>query len=93
MNGYDFDGSNDFSVYNNDTVHNMYVDEFYNAGCCNVDDVTPDEKITADEANAAALVDLSVVPPHLRPFVDDCGDIDVAGLVSDCLRRCGYTDD
>ncbi len=87
MNGYDFDGSNDFSVYNNDTVHNMYVDEFYNAGGCNV------ENITADEVNAVPLVDLSVVPPHLRPFVDDCGNIDVSELVNDCLRRCGYYDD
>lgn len=86
MNGYDFDGYDDFSVYNDDTVHNMYVDEFYNAGGC-VDN------IMTDEDNAAALVDLSAVPPHLRPYVDDYGNVDVAGVLGDCLRRCGYYDD
>ena len=87
MDGYDFDGSNDFSVYNDDTVHNMYVDDFYNAGDCDMSDVIPDED------KAAPLVDLSKVPPHLRPFIDDYGNIDIAGLLNDCMRRCDYYDD
>lgn len=44
MDDYEFDGFNDFSVYNDDTVHNMYVDEFYKAGGCDVDDTSPDEE-------------------------------------------------
>lgn len=87
MSGYDFDGSNDFSVYNEDTVHNMFVDDFYNAVESSMGDVVPDED------NAAPLVDTSTVPPHLRPFVDDCGNIDILGVLNDCLRQCGYYDD
>lgn len=74
------DGYDDFSVYNDDTTHNMYVDDFYNAGGRYVDNVTPDKDITADEDNPA-------------PLVDDCRNVDVAELLDDCLRRCGYYDD
>lgn len=87
MNDYDFDGCDDFSVYNDETVHNMYVDEFYNAGGCCADNVIPDED------NPAPLVDISAVPPRLRTFIDDCANVDVARLVNDCMRRCGYYDD
>lgn len=86
MNGYDFDKSNDFSVYNEDTAHNIFVDDFYNAGG-NMGDVVPDED------NAAPLVDTSTAAAHLRPFVDDCGNIDILGLLNDCLCQCGYYDD
>lgn len=87
MSNYDFDGSNDFSVYDDDAAHNMYVDDFYNAKDCNMGD------LAHDEGNAAPLVDASPVPPRLRPFVDDCGNIDILGLLNDCLRRCGYYDE
>lgn len=87
MDGYNFDGYDDYSTYNGDSVHDSWVDDMYNAGVgsafVGLNDCSDDEPI----------IDRSSISPHLRKYIDDYGNIDADSLLNDCLRDVGYYDD
>lgn len=85
MNGYDFNGYDDYSTYNGDSVHDSWVDDMYNAG-------VGAAFVGCNDYENEPVIDRSSIAPHLRKYIDDYGNIDAESILGDYLRDVGYYD-